>query len=271
MKTRQVMTRYGKMTVIAEDMVISKSLIEYGEWEYGEISVLEQIIKPGMRVIDVGANIGCHTLAFSKLVGPAGWVLSLEPQPFVFSLLAANVIENQAFNVLALNAAASDAPRWIDMPNFSYAEPQNYGALRLHDFWADEGKETKHIPVPAHRLDDLSAAASAHLIKIDVEGMESAVLEGARGIISKSRPVLFVENETAGAESETVLRMLFEMGYDAYWQSAPIFNPNNFNGNQKDLFPKMGCMNVLAVPRESAIKEAGRKIMSASEHPRKQA
>jgi FkbM family methyltransferase len=270
MTIRKIETRYGKMHVLDSDSVISKSLIEYGEWSHCEIAVLEHFIKPGMKVLDIGANIGTHTLAFSKMVGPSGFVLSFEPQPFIFSLLAANVIENEATNVLTLNAAVGRASSWINMPNINYSAPNNYGALRMAPFLTDSKDKINHIPIPVHRLDDLSVAASANVIKIDVEEMEAAVLEGARGLISKSRPILLVENEIAGEASEATLKLLFEMEYDAYWQGGTIFNPDNFKGNKNDIFPRQGCLNMLAIPREnSAIKINGKKIASIDEHPRK--
>ena len=271
MKIRQVETRYGKMFVLDSDQVISKSLIEYGEWSQGEISLLERFIKPGMTVLDIGANIGSHTLAFSKAVGPNGRVLAFEPQPTIFGLLAVNVTKNDASNVLMLNAGAGAAPGWIDLPNINYARPNNFGALRIGPFLTGGEKEVNHTPVPIHRLDDLKAAAGAHVIKIDVEEMEAAVLEGARGLISKSRPIMLVENELPGKTSEAVLGLLFEMEYDVYWQSASIFNPNNFNKNKKNLFPDQACMNVFALPRERHFKINGRKAVSVSEHPRKPA
>jgi FkbM family methyltransferase len=228
MNIRKVQTRYGKMFVMVSDQVISKSLIEYGEWSHGEIQLLEQFIKPGMTVLDVGANVGSHTLAFSKAVGPGGLVLSFEPQPMVFGLLAVNVVENNAANVLAFNAGVGNAAGWIDLPNINYAKPNNYGAMQLGSYVANAGKEINRTPVPVHRLDDLKAAASADVIKIDVEGMEAAVLEGARGLIAKSRPIMMVENETPGAESEATLKLLFEMDYEVYWRwrqfSIPIIS-----------------------------------------------
>jgi FkbM family methyltransferase len=221
-----------------------------------------------MKVLDVGANVGTHTLAFSKAVGPDGLVLAFEPQPTVFGLLSINIIENNAINVLAFNAAAGNAAGWIDMPSINYTKQSNYGAIQLGSFLMNDENEVNRIPVPVHRLDDLKAASSANVIKIDVEGMEAAVLEGARGLITKSRPVLLVENEAPGEASEAALRLLFELEYNAYWQGSSIYNPNNFNRNKKDLFPKQACMNMLALPRESSINIEGKKIISVSEHPR---
>lgn len=258
------------MNILDSDSVISKSLVEYGEWSHGEINLLERFIKPGMKVLDVGANVGTHTLAFSKAVGPNGSVLAFEPQPTVFGLLTVNLIENSALNVLAFNAAAGNAAGWIDLPSINYTKPNNYGALQMGSFFINNENEVNRIPIPVHRLDDLKAAEAANLIKIDVEGMETAVLEGAHDLIMKSRPILFVENELPGDASEAILQLLFDMKYDVYWQGSNIFNPNNFNHSKKDLFPNTGCINMLALPCGSPVKIIdGTKAESVSEHPRK--
>ena len=270
MKIQKIETRYGKMFVMISDQVISKSLIEYGEWSHDEIQLLEQFIKPGMKVLDIGANVGSHTLAFSKATGLNGLVLSFEPQPVVFGLLAVNMVENDATNVLVFNAAVGDAAGWLDLPHINYTKPNNYGAFRFGTFLVNNEKNINRTPIPVYRLDDLKLAESAHVIKIDVEGMEAAVLRGARGLIAKSRPIMLIENETPGKESEEMLSLLFEMEYDAYWQAGHIFEPNNFNKNKKNFFPNQACMNVLALPRESPVKINGKKVTDATEHPRKE-
>lgn len=269
MKTSRTKTRYGDMIVAAADSIIARSLVEYGEWTHSEMRLLEQVISPGMTVLDIGANVGCHTLAFSKAVGAGGKVVAFEPQPFMFQLLAANVANNGMTNVLLLNAAIGNAQGWIDLPNLRYEEPQNYGAWKLDPFLAKGGETPKNIPIPVHRLDDLSVARAADVIKIDVEGMESAVIEGARGLISARRPALFVENELPGAASQALLGLLIGLDYDLYWQIAPLFEEKNFRGNQQNHFGRITCVNVLGLPRERAVPVNGyRKVVNASEHPR---
>lgn len=63
MKTLKADTRYGEMFVAASDNYVGRSLVEYGEWSQSEIDILEQLVQPGMVVLDVGANVGYHTLA----------------------------------------------------------------------------------------------------------------------------------------------------------------------------------------------------------------
>lgn len=87
---------------------ITQSLRRYGEWAENEINFLRPFIKDGDTVIDVGAYIGTHTLAFSSLVGDAGKVHSLEAQPASFVVLRHNVAINGIENASAINMVATD-------------------------------------------------------------------------------------------------------------------------------------------------------------------
>jgi hypothetical protein len=81
---------------------------------------------------------------------------------------------------------------------------------------------------------------------------------------------LFVENEGPGAGSEALLGLLSEMNYDAYWQIAPFFEPENFRNNSQNVFQRRCCVNVLALPRERVGSVDGMKrVESVTEHPRK--
>ena len=78
------------MRIIEADNVISRALALYGEWAMDELDLMAQIITPGMCVLDVGAFIGTHTLAFSEFVGPMGKVYSFEPRKDIYAILSEN-------------------------------------------------------------------------------------------------------------------------------------------------------------------------------------
>ncbi|MGC4026777.1 MAG: FkbM family methyltransferase [Mesorhizobium sp.] len=212
MRTLRTNTRYGEILVPATDICVGRSLVEYGEWTQSEVDLLLQIVRPGMTVLDVGANVGYHTLALSKAVGPSGVVVSFEPQPAIFQLLAANIANNNLGNVTALNAAVGEKRGLVDMPPFSYDDTQNFGALDIRSFLKGETETTAYIPIAMQRLDDISLARNAQLIKLDVEGMELAALRGATEILARCRPALFVENHSAGESSEQLLQFLDQHG-----------------------------------------------------------
>lgn len=133
----------------------------------------------GMTIVDVGANIGLYTLLFSKLVGPAGRVISLEPDPELFSQLASNIKHNDCHNVIAHACAAGDVTGSQHFLN----SPLNSGNNRLVPIGR---KLESQFHVPIRRIDDLLGDKTVDWLKIDVQGWEPAVLSGAKGIIQKN-------------------------------------------------------------------------------------
>lgn len=240
---RMVVTRHGLMMYNRNDYIIGASLETYGEWCEQEIALLSRFVERGMTVCDVGAHIGTHTLFFSRAVGPAGKVHAFEPQPFVFHCLAGNVALNSLQNVRCRPVAAGAAAGTAVMPDVQYAGSRNFGAVALAQ--AGEGER-----VPVAAIDDL-ALGPVHLMKIDVEGMEQAVLEGAARTIAASRPVLYVENNRK-AQSGPLIAALAGHGYDMYWHTLSYYNPDNYAGSKENLFGTAGETNMLCLPRGSA-------------------
>src|SRR5271163_3205404 len=90
-------TRYGRLAVFTNDSsAIGESLVRYGEWAENELAFLHALIDDGATVLDIGAYIGTHALAFSRFVGTSGHVVCLEPQLRTFELLKANIEEMSA-------------------------------------------------------------------------------------------------------------------------------------------------------------------------------
>lgn len=141
-----------------------------------ERAVLRRLLRPGMTVVDVGANVGYYALLFRQAVGPRGRVVCLEPDPGNLRELRRNVERNHLHNVEVVAAAAGEAAGEIRFSSGLNGSVSAAGDLR----------------VPAIRLDDLSDGP-VDLIKIDVEGYEAAVLRGAAGLIERRRPTLFIE------------------------------------------------------------------------------
>ena len=80
------------------------------------MQLLQHFIEPGMDVIDVGANIGTHTLFFAAAVGPQGSVVAIEPQRVVDHMLTANVALNSLLNVVTLHTACGAEPGFLRVP-----------------------------------------------------------------------------------------------------------------------------------------------------------
>jgi FkbM family methyltransferase len=238
--------RRGTFMYNVNDAFIGRSLDLYGEWCDDELHVLGQIIKPGDVVVDAGANIGTHTVAFAKSVGPEGLVVAFEPQRLVYQSLCGNVALNGLTNVTSLLAAVGAARGRIFFPTLDPRATQNFGAVRGSSEPAGEAADV--IPI-----DDLGLKRCA-LIKVDVEGMEASVVEGARETIARCRPALFLENDTV-ERSREVLTAVESIGYKAFWHIASYFNPGNFFGNRENVFGRFQPQaNVLCVPKECPCK-----------------
>jgi Methyltransferase FkbM domain len=104
------------------------------------------------------------------------------------------------------------------------------------------GEEIPVAPLDSYHLE------SCHLIKIDVEGMERDVLEGAWATLAQHRPFLYVENDRSD-KSKQLIDWLFSADYRLFWHLPPLFNANNYFGQQENVFGNIVSVNVLCVPR----------------------
>jgi FkbM family methyltransferase len=264
-------TRHGPLFVLKSDNTIGRSLISYGEWTEAEISVLRQLVRPRDCIVDIGANVGVHTVAFAKAVAPGGYVVAFEPQPRVFHLLSANVTINGLSNVRLFPAACAAQPGSLWFPELDYTREANFGAFKLDDARAVRGKTVQPIgqQVPILTLDDAYDLPTLRLLKIDVEGMELDVLKGAEKTIRRCRPALYVENEKPDL-SEPLLRAIIDLGYVAYWHIVPLFSPDNFRRNPTNVFADIVCINNLCFPAEAGPPSMEGKVVDPSRHPRRQ-
>ncbi len=90
--------RHGHMLYNLQDVYIGRSFDLYGEFSQGEVRLFSQILQPGMVALDVGANIGAHTVWMARAVGPTGRVIAFEPQRSIFEMMCANLAINAIGN-----------------------------------------------------------------------------------------------------------------------------------------------------------------------------
>lgn len=230
--------RYGPTLYLVTDQFVGQSFDLYGEFSEGESAVLRQIVHPGYLVLEVGANIGAHTVSLARAVGPKGRVLAFEPQRLVFQMLCGNLSLNVLTNVEARQAAVGRTAGTIVVPALDPSATQNFGGVSLGG-WA-EGEQ-----VPLVTIDSLQLPA-CDLIKIDVERMELDVLLGATETLRRFKPVLYMENEWE-EKSEALIRQLMAWDYRLYWHFPPLYNPDNYFRNPKDIFYQVVSTNMLCV------------------------
>jgi FkbM family methyltransferase len=256
---RELDCRYGRMAVYVNDLPIAQALEWYGEWAQAELDILLALVKPGETVLDVGAHVGSHTLAFARAVGSEGRVYAFEPQGPLFRLLGHNVRTNGLENVDLFHAAVADAPCIVTLQAVDYLVPNNLGAVRCL-FDDAGGSSPSGEKVQAIAIDDLNLA-SCFLIKVDVEGMERMVLEGAKNTINRFCPLLYLEM-TSISSGWNLIQRLHVLGYRTWIHSAKSYNPDNYKACKENFFGDAYETSILAIPSanvrdyENAIRQS---------------
>lgn len=172
-----------------------------GEYSEGEVDVFRSILNKASVVIEVGACFGLHTLALAEL---SGKVLALEPQLYNYQVLVANLALNSVQNVEARPCAAGRASGTLQLPVLDPTVSNNFGQLAASGH--EQGRPTEVLA-----LDDL-ALPRLDLLKLDCEGDELAVLQGAERLISFARPWIYMEFTDNRA---ALLKFLESIGYSA--------------------------------------------------------
>lgn len=243
-----VPTRHGPMLVNRNDQVIGASLLKYGEYSPGESEIFRQLVLPGTFVVEVGANIGAHTLGLARLVGTNGVVVAYEPQRLIFQTLCANIALKSLANVYAFHAAVGAGSGDVLVPAPNPTQPAHFGGVSLYG--ASTGE-----PAPLRRLDE-AGLPIVHFLKIDVEGMELDVLNGGEALIAKHRPTLYVNNSREDL-SRALIERLWAWDYKLYWHAPTLFHPDNFAGDRENIFGNLVSRNMLCLPAERHVAVEG--------------
>ena len=206
-----------RMLLDLEDAGISRSLLLFGQRELDHKVMLEQALKPGMRIFDIGANIGYYVLMQLKLIGPEGRIVAVEPSPSNVALLQRNLALNGLEErVTVLEGAVSDA---TETRSFHLAHQSN-----LNTFHTD-GSGAVHLSGETIEVATTTVPALAEdygppdLIRMDVEGHEVAVMRGLLPAVQAGSmaPMIIFETHLSryGAQNDMagVLSSLFDAGY----------------------------------------------------------
>ena len=172
------------------DEYISRSIMMMGEWEPHIRTILSKFVKPGMHVMDIGANIGTHTLLISKLVGDEGKVYAFEPCKLNHDILFQNLVINKCKNTVLYKYGLGEkkSEMYIESRWTQSQKKDNYGAVTLQQ--SSTSLEDECISILS--LDDLELE-KLDFIKIDAEGMEDKILLGGKQTLTKCKPVFIIE------------------------------------------------------------------------------
>jgi FkbM family methyltransferase len=192
-----------------EEIDLALTLIESRRANFGD----------GVIAVDCGANIGVHTVEWARLMTGWGRVYSFEAQEKIYYALAGNIVINNCLNVTAVRAALGARPGKMPIPEPDYLIPSSYGSLELRKSPATEfigqdiNYDTPGSVVDVVSIDSLSLER-LDFLKIDVEGMELDVLDGAARSIRDFQPQLLVE--VIKSDEREISRRLQKDGYRIY-------------------------------------------------------
>jgi FkbM family methyltransferase len=197
-----------ELTLVPQDQM-SRAVYVSGLYEPCTTSVLRALLSDGATCIDVGANIGLVTLLASRWVGPAGRVIAFEPSAREFARLRGHIERNALGNVEAVPCALGDR-EGTAMLHVAEADKAGHNTL-AEQFVSASVTKAYAEPVRVVRLDDYARdVPRVDVIKIDVEGRESQVIEGAQKIIVRDRPALLIEVAGAATASDHPGRLTME-------------------------------------------------------------
>ena len=259
---RLVKARNGFLLYNKNDMYIGKSIEKYGEFSQLEARVFEQICRNGDVVFEVGANIGAHTVNLAKLVGD-GIVIAFEPQRLVFQSLCANLAINSISNVYAFQEAVSNENGTIKIPECDFTKTNNFGGINIEN-------SKRGTIVNKTKLDNfINRISSLKLLKIDVEGMEIDVVNGAKELIKKFKPIIYIENDRQ-EHSKNLIELLWSLDYKLYWHLPPLFNKNNYFKEEENIFKNLISVNMFCVHKDTNVEVNDKEeILDSSSHPMK--
>ena len=194
----------------------------FGFWEPSISAYLESRLQSGDTFVDIGANIGYHSLLASHRVGPNGKVFAFEASPSIFALLQENIASNSAHNIIARNVAVTDVCRAISI----FSNQERLGESTILEDMADRIGALREAVVAGHPLGELiepDLLRSARCIKIDVEGAEWLVAKGMRALIPglSNRTEILVEinsdsTRELGGSAEALLGFFMQNGYSVF-------------------------------------------------------
>ena len=187
-----------------------------GRYEAADLDILGQFLTNYLCVdtdstaLDVGANIGNHSIFFSQIFKD---VVAFEPNPYVFNLLKIN---SDGLNISPMNYGLSNENSTLTLS----FDRNNLGAGRIKSAVVVAGSASPEVAIRVCRLDDVTILddRNVSLIKLDVEGHELSVLEGAAGLIARTRPVIvFEQNKDVIQEGRSeVTEFLRNRSYEFY-------------------------------------------------------
>jgi FkbM family methyltransferase len=210
----------GGLISIDTSSSIEYDLLFRGCHEPEIVNLIRATVRAGDVCLDIGANVGAHTLLLAQVSGPAGRVIAVEPHPRLCDRLRQNVDLNRLTNVTIVPAAVCDSDGEIDLYGFAEDAFHQGSSSLMPDH--ETKTRLKARAIRGSTLQRECRIDSCQFLKIDVEGAEGVVLREFTELISKHRPVIICEYRKQhwgkfGDSAGPVLDRLRELNYDVYY------------------------------------------------------
>jgi FkbM family methyltransferase len=186
----------------------SRILALTGSYEEYQTRLFRGVVKEGMTVVDLGANIGYYSLLAAALVGEEGKVFAFEPEPNNFASLVKNIRMNSYNNIVPIQKAVTNKTGALKL----FCEPSQRQAANIYNYYNTKAGVT----VECVTLDDFfkDKGYDVDIIKMDIEGAQMLALEGMEEIIKRNDDlIIFAE---PGESLQEFLSKLTEYGFRLY-------------------------------------------------------
>jgi len=216
----------------ADQGSVARALLSKGRYEKNWTAWMQQSVGQGLHALDVGANVGYYTVLLATLVGPSGLVVACEPDPGNAALLRRTITENAFTHVRLVEAAVSDHSGRATL----FQDASWHG---VHSLARDNcvNQSDRSVDVETVTIDGLMAAAGGRFdfLKMDAQGAEARILEGASGFLSQAHATVLMELwphglRTLGGSVEAVSAPFRRHGFSSFTflpdkQWGPIDQP----------------------------------------------
>jgi FkbM family methyltransferase len=250
----------ARLVVDLSDHVIGLNIVR-GRYESDEVALVRRLLRPGDTALDVGAHIGFFAMQMAALVGAGGRVVAFEPLDRNAELLEQSIAENQFEDRVTFRRAAVGGSSGTATLTYPVETLNSGGAYLLRGGATPLAGNVKQT-VPLMALDDLELPRPVRFIKIDVEGAEPQVMNGAKRILREDRPVILSElhrtqlARASGATADDFFAGLREHDYTAHLINSPddaaavaTADYRDMLGPPLDVAPAAAVVSIVLLPR----------------------
>ena len=236
-----VEARAGILQYLPDEAIEGASLRWYGEYLQPQLKLLAQFVQPGSVIIEVGTGVGAHTLVLAHAAGAAGHLFLYESRPVVRRILQQNLEANHVSNFTLMRRTLA-------------SQRGNGATAAVESSVANPSTVAPPTVASTETVDELRLQR-LNWIKVNPGVAALEVLDGAPDTLWRLRPWLFL----AAADEATLTALANrarEFGYRCWRMESPLFNPENFNRRDDDIFSGGVALALLAFPEEIEVDVA---------------